>query len=84
MVLIPRWHEEVADDCIKQFVEVMLNITDGLDQVTDLRQYSQAITSSISKTGKSSEEKTMLDLDSLKLSEGRISKCLEEVLECPS
>jgi hypothetical protein len=50
MVVMPRWNEEPHDTCIEQLVNVLLDITDGMSKTTDLRHYSQAISSSISKT----------------------------------
>ena len=69
MVLVPCWEKSEEDGCLGNLVSVLLQILDGVDQATDLRLYSEAISSSVAAMSEVDNSHPPADSNQLQLDE---------------
>ena len=69
MVVVPCWEKSQQDSCLGNLVSVLLQILDGMDPATDLRLYSEAISSSLAAMGEVDNSHPPADPNQLLLDE---------------
>ena len=69
MVVVPCWEKSQQDSCLRNLVSVLLQILDGMDQATDLRLYSEAISTSVAAMSEVDNSDPPADPNQLQLDE---------------